>query len=130
MIVFVDDGDSECLKQRIDLGFVTCNECPARLDFEFFRELLQSFGSVDSRIDADGNQLHFESAGTGFLLHFAKSRGQRRTKRGARGEYEVDRNTPAFDQVVVEVELFPVLIEYASVWNFRRTERITFGFWN
>ena len=40
VIVFVDDGDSQRLKQRIDLRFFPSDERPTRLDFEFFRAIL------------------------------------------------------------------------------------------
>ena len=128
VIVFVNDGDSQCLEQRIDLGFVAGDERPTGFGFEFLREVLQSFGSVDGRIDADRDQLHVESARAGFLLHSAKRCGQRWTDRGASREDEIDCDTLAFDQIVVEVELLPVLIENAGMRDSCRTERIIFGF--
>src|SRR6185369_11459793 len=64
------------------------------------------------------------------LLDSMKRRRQRRANRRTGSEEEVDCHGLAFDQIVIEVELLPVLVDDARSGNFCGTERIDFGFWN
>ena len=124
MIVFVAYGNAEAFEKGVDLAFVSGHESPAWAGVKFFSERVESFGSVDSWIDADRDQLQWQSAFGSVLLHFAERCGEWRTTRGAGGEDEVNGDGFAFDEVVVETELIAVLIVDVNVGDLCGREQL------
>src|SRR6185312_5788128 len=96
--------------------FLARKKSPARPHMKLLHVGLQYFRRVVVRINADGIEKDiFANAVTQLLLHLRQASRFQRTGVLARSVYKIDGDDLAFDQVVIEMDLFPVLRDELDV---------------
>ncbi|MCY1416278.1 hypothetical protein D9M71_317820 [compost metagenome] len=115
-IVDAVDEQPQAFAQGGDVVLVAGEELPAGGDVEFFHVVLEHFGCVGFRVDADRIEEHISADTlTENLLHLAQARGFQRAGVCAGGEDEIDRHHFVFDHVVEKMHGLAVLVDQGGV---------------